>query len=68
MKWTLNTTSYHEEDANPDANDEEQEENQDRNEPLLFLRGDWAFFADFFCIVSHYMGTDYAYGTGTDQD
>ena len=46
-KWTLNTTSYQEEDADPDANAEEQEKNQDRNEPLLFLRGDSTFFQIF---------------------
>lgn len=44
----MNTTSYQEEDTNPDANAEEQEKNQDCNEQPLFLREDWTFFSDFF--------------------
>ena len=71
MKWTLNTTSYHEEDANPDANAEEQEENQDRNEQPLFLRRDGTFFQIFS--FSHYghlahCSLPIAHWTGKDQD
>ena len=47
MKNKVNTTSYQEEDANPDANAEEQEKNQDRNEQPLFLSEDWTFFSEF---------------------
>ena len=53
-RWTLNTTSYQEEDADPEANAEEQEKNQDRNKPLLFLRGDLTFFQNFCLVTVHF--------------